>query len=245
MIFEFGNKAPYFLENIDATSLQGSFSADNLLGTVGQITTSKTYGNRTISCELAVVFNEPNMIMFKPEILQKIIVAFSPLIGGKLEVISDSGTYDIECYPSEIPKFDNSKIPYIYRFTVDFVCDFPYFRNIREQKASLVADKAIFLKSQSYVNTPLHIYIPDCSKGMILTNKTSGRSLKLIAFSGGPVTVDTGTYSVASAADGSDISNRIDLTSNMDGFGLVFGKNELISNVAIDISYHDYVIGVI
>ena len=69
--------------------------------------------------------------------------------------------------------------------------------------------------------------------------------MKLIAFSGGPVTVDTGTYSVASAADGSDISNRIDLTSNMDGFGLVFGKNELISNVAIDISYHDYVIGVI
>lgn len=114
MIFEFGDKAPYFLEKIDATSLQGSFSTDNLLGAVGQITTSKTYGNRTIPCELAVVFNEPSMIMFKPEILQKIIAAFSPLIGGKLEIISDSGTYDIECYPSEIPKFDNSKISYIY-----------------------------------------------------------------------------------------------------------------------------------
>lgn len=249
LILEFGDSEPFFLEKINASSLSGVFSADNLLGAVGQITTSRNYSGRTVTCEFAVVFKTKRFKTFKAQILEKIIIGFSPLVGGILEITSDTGTYSIDCYPSEIPSFDNSKIPYIYRFTVDFICDYPYFRQQGIINKPIINGVNI-INSSSVPDTPMKIYIPDCSKGAIIQfkNTLGNNTLRLLAVDGA-VTIDTEKFTAISESSGDigDVSNRIDLSSKIENCKLTYGKNEIILNVpeSAKISYYNLVLGVI
>lgn len=72
LMFKFGDKAPYYLEKINATSISGVFTTDIIPNRLGQVTTSKTLGSRTVICELAVMFSSDDMRMFKNKYYQKL-----------------------------------------------------------------------------------------------------------------------------------------------------------------------------
>lgn len=241
--FEFSDKAPYFAEKIDAASISGEFSVDTLAGTVGQFTTSKSLSGRTITCEFAVVFNTYEMRLFKKQIIERLIECFNPTVSGTITIITDTGDYEIECYPAEIPKFDNSEVSFVYRFTVDFICDYPYFCNTKKHKIMLEAEKIKIIKTQSIINIPFKI-INENFSGLTLTNNTTKKELRLKPFGGGGVIYDTKTLTLTTKY-GQDVSQFIDITSDFDEFYLKYGNNELISNANIEIVYQNYALGVI
>lgn len=244
LIFEFGDRAPYFLEKIDAASISGVFTTDIIPDCVGQVTTSRTFGARTVECELAVTFDSPDMELFKKQILSEITECFNPLSNGTLEIETDTGVYEINCYPQESPKFDNGKLPYIYRFTVDLVCDYPYFKNKRVNKKDLPANTSIIINSSSVIdNREIIITIPSFDENFTLTNKSTNKEIRLIKFGGGKVVLDVLNYSLT-AVGNVDVSQFIDVNCDIENFCLKRGKNELLSNLDSMIEYRDILLGV-
>ena len=244
LMFEFGDKAPYFLEKIDATNISGVFTTDIIPNRLGQVTTSKTFGGRTVICELAVVFSSDDMRMFEKQILSEITECFNPLSSGTLEIETDFGSYEINCYPQESPKFDNSKVPQVYRFTIDFVCDYPYFKSTRVNKTELPADMSIIVNSPSLTdNRELIITVPDFNANFTLANKTTNKEIRLKKFGGGKVILDVLNFKLKTDGGG-DVSRFIDITCDIEDFCLKHGKNELLSNLNATIEYSDILLGV-
>lgn len=244
LMFEFGDKAPYYLEKINATSISGVFTTDIIPNRLGQVTTSKTLGGRTVICELAVVFSSNDMRMFKKQILSEITECFNPLSNGTLEIETDFGNYEINCYPQESPKYDNSKVPWIYRFTVDLVCDYPYFKSTRVNEIELPADTSIIVNSPSFIdNRELIITIPDFNANFTLANKTTNKEIRLVNFGGGKVILDVLNFKLKTL-DGRDVSRFIDITCDIEDFCLKHGKNELLSNLNATIKYSNILLGV-
>lgn len=245
LMFEFGEKAPYFLEKIDSTSISGVFTTDIIPDRVGQVTTSKTFGGRTVVCELAIVFSSADMRMFKKQILSEIIECFNPLSNGTLEIETDSGSYRIKCHPQESPKFDNGKLPYTYRFTVDFVCDYPYFKSTRANKKELPANTSIVINSRSIIdNREIAVTVPSFDANFSLTNKTTGKEIRLKKFGGGRVTLDILNFELKTGS-GEDVSQFIDITCDIEDFCLKHGENEISANLNAAIEYSDILLGVI
>lgn len=240
----FGDKMPYFLEKINAESLAGVFSADTLLGSTGQFTTSKSFGGRTVTCEFAIAFLSSDMRYFKKGILRKVLECFNPTIEGVLTVITDGGEWEIACYPSEVPSFDNSKTADIYRFSVDLICDYPYFKNKRENTVSLTASTSKTIKTHSAINIPFQIVSGPFSN-LAVTNTTTGKTAKFTTSAGVEAVFDTGTLEYKQHSTGTDISQYIDVTSDFDEMYLVPGENVITANYKTTIVYHDYVLGVI
>lgn len=240
----FKNKKPYYFEKIDATGLGADFASDELARAVGQITTYKKIKARTIPCDFAVWFaSEAD----KTDKLNYLINLFNPLSDGILTLMTDTETYEIECYPSAVPsiaKDDNVRT--VYRFTVDFICDYPYFKQVGIINKPLTNGINV-IHSSSIPNTPVKIYIPDCSKGAIIQfqNTLGNNTLKLIA-TDGAVTVDTNNFTVT-ASNGTDVTKCIDLSSKIECCQLAYGKNKIVLNMpsSATLSYYNLVIGVI
>lgn len=240
----FKNKKPYYFEKIDATGLGADFASDELARAVGQITTYKKIKAKTIPCDFAVWFTSE---ADKTDKLNYLINLFNPLSDGVLTLVTDTETYEIGCYPSAVPsiaKDDNVRT--VYRFTVDFICDYPYFKQVGIINKPLENGINI-INSSSIPNTPVKIYIPDCSEGAIIQfqNTLGNNTIKLLAVEGA-VTVNTEKFT-ATAENGEDVTNKIDLSSKIENCMLTYGKNKIILNVPdfAVISYYNLVIGVI
>lgn len=242
--FAFSNTAPYYLEKIDATSIAGVFTTDIIPDRLGQVTTSKTFGGRTIVCELAVVFGNDEMKTFKKQILSELTECFTPLSNGVLEIETDFGTYKINCYPQESLKFDNSEVSYVYRFTVDLICDYPYFKNVKTNKNTLTANESTIISSRSRIdNREIIIAVPNFNANFTLTNETTNKEIRLKKFGGGKVILDVLNFKLITG-DGTDVSQFIDITCDIEDFCLKYGANKLTANLDATIEYSDILLGV-
>lgn len=224
----FGYKKPLLLEYIDASSLQGVFATNSLLGSVGQVTASATVGARTVVCRFAVCIADCEK---RNNELNKAISLFNPLNKGVLTIYSGLKSYEIECRPSAVPEFKrDSSISHLYRFDMDFVCDYPYFRQCGQIAVPLTNGENI-VRSVSEIDTPVEIYIPDCSNGAEITlENTDIKILTVLSYSGG-LTVSTESFKAVSASGG-DLSYKIDISSDIEDFKLKYGKNML--NLSVD-----------
>lgn len=238
------NKKPYYCEKIDAVGLNGSFTSDTLARAAGQITTYKNVGARTVVCDFAVWLTDKRD---RTDKLNYIINVFNPMKSGILTLVTDKETYNIECYPSaepSMPKDDN--VNTVYRFTVDFICDYPYFKQQGIINKPIINGVNI-INSSSVPDTPVKIYIPDCSGGAIIQfrNALGDNTLRLLAVDEA-VTIDTDKFT-ATSESGKDVSNKIDLSSKIENCKLTYGKNKIILNVpdSAKISYYNLVLGVI
>lgn len=212
---EFGDTAPMYLEKIDATSLSGVFSADTLARSAGQITTYKTFGARAVPCDFAVVINKENAYL-----LDEIIALFNPSVSGVLTITAGSGIYEIDCYPQSVPNIKmDSEVYHVYRFSIDFVCDYPHFRQKGIITRSLSLGENI-VNIRSTVPTPVEIYIPNCEKGAVLSIPTA--TIKVLPCNYA-VTVNTRLFTAVNS-QGYEV-NAIDVSSNIEEFRLNYGKN--------------------
>lgn len=236
---EFWDKAPLYLESIDATSLSGNFAVSTLARSVGQVTDYRTVGSRTIICNCAVWVTDGD------QILDEIIALFNPLRTGTLTITTDSGEYEIDCYPQAVPQIkndDNRKD--IYRFEVDFVCDYPFFRESHNVKKNLNAGTTK-IYSDSVIDTPVEIAIParDTETLFVLANSVGNFALSVLPCSE-QITVDTKTFTAVSE-NGQDISNKIAVASQIEDFKLVYGLNSITSSVPFTLCYYNLTLGVI
>lgn len=224
----FGYKKPLLLEYIDAASLQGIFATNSLLGAVGQVTSSATVGARTVVCRFAVCITNKDKRNYE---LNRAISLFNPLNKGTLTIYSGLKSYEIKCRPSAVPEFKrDSHISHLYRFDMDFVCDYPYFRQCGKIAVPLTIGENI-VRSVSEIDTPVEIYIPDCSNGAeIVLSNTDVKTLTILSYSGG-LTVSTNDFTAVSASGG-DLSYKIDLSSDIEDFKLKYGKNVLTLSAA-------------
>lgn len=231
MSMTFGYRKPLLVEYIDASSLQGVFATNSLLGSVGQVTSSATVGARTVVCRFAVCITDKDK---RNSVLDSAISLFNPLNKGVLTIYSGLKSYEIECRPSAVPEFKrDSSISHLYRFDVDFVCDYPYFRQCGKIAVPLTSGENI-VRSMSEIDTPVEIYIPDCSKGAKITLENTGttgiKTLTILSYNGG-LTVSTENFKAVSESGG-DLSYKIDISSDIEDFKLKYGKNVL--NLSVD-----------
>lgn len=240
----FRNKKPYYFEKVDATSLSGNFTSDTLARAPGQITVYKNIAARTVVCDFAIWLTDEKD---KTNELMCIANLFNPTENGTLTITTDKAVYDIECYPSTIPTITkDNKVYSVYRFTVDFICDYPYFRQLGKISKSLASGTNV-INSLSIPDTPIEIYIPDCSNGAEISfvNKLGINSIKMLAVDGA-VTINTETFT-AIAYNGNDVTNKIDLSSKIENCKLTYGKNTItLSNVSeAKINYYNLAVGVV
>ena len=232
-------------ESIDASGIGADFTSDSLTFADGQITTYKKLKPRQIPADFALSIVDEKEAERKLDYMTKL---FNPLDDGKLTLVNDIGTFEIYCSPAETPSFDNSKVSYVYRFSVDFVCDYPYFKQLGAIGRTITATNGVaqIIKSNSVPDTPVQIFIPDCTNGADIEIYNSKYSAKIVVLSHDKaVTVDTRTFKVIDATS-VDVSNKIKVSSSIEDFLLTYGDNKiyLAGTDSVIISYNNLMIGV-
>lgn len=241
----FENRKPYYLEKIDGVGLKANIAAEELAFADGQKTVFKKFGARTVPVDFAVWLTEKDE---QTDVLDYLISLFNPLDDGVLTLVNDKGAFSIECCPAEIPTFNRGNVGSVYRFTVDFVCDYPYFTQLGELNETITAGTPARIISNSVPDTPVRIYIPDCTGGatVTLSNRNGSAKIKVLEYTT-PVFIDTKDFTAKAVNSGGyDISNKIDVSSGIEDFKLCYGKNE-ISISGTDtayISWNKLVLGV-
>lgn len=202
-----------FFESIDMTGTAGVHTVESLASSDGQTTLAHQIGAKTIPCSFAL------MDRYGDRWLQKNLpLFFSPAIDGTLIVDTESDRYTIRCYPQNIPVFKRSEVPYIWRFDVDFVADFPYW-SMGKRTLELEYPTTV-IESASPIKTPVKISFP--TNGATPFN-INGKGFTLLNCES-PLTVDTRDFSVRDA-QGIDRNNYIDATAPLDKIFLRYGEN--------------------
>ena len=114
-----------FLESIDMIGAPGIHAAESLAGADGQQTICHQLGPKTIPCGLAL-----KAVGDVEWLKNRLSEVFFPGHGnaGTMTVVTQYGRYEIECYPANVPSFTMAENDGAYRFNVDFVADYPYWR---------------------------------------------------------------------------------------------------------------------
>lgn len=231
----FDNKI-FFCERIDMTGTSGVHTSDTLAFSDGQITTNHQLSPKTIPCDFA--FKDKNNDVWARLRLAEI---FNPTINGILTVYSQDTIYKIDVYPQDFPTFTpDSTVPYVYRWSVDFIADYPYWRVGSEKTIELIS--AIFkFNSRCSVNIPVTIYFPaNVSTPFNINGK--GFTLRSCEV---PLFVNTKDFSVKNA-DGINFNNKIDAETELDNIFLKFGENIIFCPqfTGVKLSYQNLSVGV-
>ena len=235
----FDNKT-LFCESIDMLGNSAVHASETLALSDGQVTLSHQLAPKTIPCSFAFKNRNP----YDKQILESI---FNPLISGTLTVYTDSNVYQIDCYPQNVPTFKRDAVPYVYRFDVDFVADFPYWRVGQKHSMTFNWGNTIYT-SQCPFNLPIEIQFPPFEAGIVFIVNNVGFQLsprdKI-------VTVNTQNFSVRDN-NGNNCMNYVVTNGNGYVFDKVFlryGRNSIYvsSTVSpiddIQVSFYDLSFG--
>lgn len=136
-----------FLEAIDMIGTPGIHTAESLAMSDGQRTIRHQLGPKTIPCSFAV--KDVGDVEWLKNRLTEV---FFPKLTGTMTVLTMYGRYEIDCYPLNVPTFRMAENDGVWRFDVDFVADYPYWR---------VGDKKIISFSNAvYHNVTIKSYCP-------------------------------------------------------------------------------------
>lgn len=144
-----------FCESIDAAGVAGSFITEAPAFAPGQITIDSQIAARVIPCSFAFRDTEAGE-------LQRMELAeiFSPLLSGTLTVWGEENVYTIECRPQAVPSFKRDQsVPYIWRFDVDFVADYPFWKYGSEHSFSAEGSGDYVFAARSKLTLPLPVQI--------------------------------------------------------------------------------------
>ena len=212
----------FFLESIDMTGTSGIHTVESLAMTDGQVTLGHHLGAKTIPCSFA--WKDVRDDRWMQEHLPAL---FNPLIGGTLTVRTREETYSIDCYPTDVPVFKREAVPYVRRWTVDFVADTPYWRKGTKRNV-LLSDLPLengnrLLMSRCPFEIAPDIYLP-ASGDLWLAINGKGFS---VSDHEEPIIIKTGAFEVAAADNGQDRSYLIDEQYDIDCLRISYGKNAI------------------
>lgn len=208
-----------FCEQIDTTGTQGVFNTESLAFSDGQMTTSAFLGAKTIPCSFALKDNRNDIFM-----RDKISAFFNPTISGVLTVYSEWDKYEIDVRPAAVPSFQRDKdVPYVWRWDVDFIADFPYWRVCPKRSVTLKAANTV-LRSDCPLKVPVEIYFPP--------NKTTPFKIRDKGFTYYGTNCDVGVVLKSQrfeciGTDGNDYSQNVDVTADIENLHLQYGENPI------------------
>lgn len=120
----FGNGGELFVENLDTDSIQGRPTAEQLAFSPGQRTIHRSAAARTVVADLAFCDRYGDK-----ETMRTLCEIFSPLYSGELTVYGyDGEEYRLTVTPAANVQPVRQSTPWIYKMSVDFVADDPFWR---------------------------------------------------------------------------------------------------------------------
>lgn len=149
----FDNKI-FFCESIDTTGCKGIHSIETLAFADGQKTITHQLEGKTIPCSFA--FKD---IYDDDYLRNKIKAIFNPCVPGVLTVYNKYNKYEIDVYPQDMPSIEKDKaVSYVYRFDVDFIADFPFWRgNKHSTEIAVGSTLSAVINCKSDYYTPPYI----------------------------------------------------------------------------------------
>lgn len=238
----FGQEAVFdnrtlFLEAIDMVGTPIAHSTETLAFADGQQTTAHQLGAKVIPCSLAIKCVK-NVEWLKRRLAQ----VFSDPKGGTMTVLTEYSRYEIDCYPLNVPTFAVAENDGVYRFDVDFVADYPYWRegDIKEYTFGSVG---ITISSDCTYALPLMITLPAAESPVFFYNNGTGIWVKAHE---NPLRINTKNYEVWERITGvwTKGGNRfLDPSMSMDNVNIVYGTNALQSAEGVSFSFYNLSIG--
>lgn len=220
----FDNKM-LFCESIDMTGSTGVHAAETLAFADGQVTIGHQIAAKTIPCSFALK-DVNNDIWLRNRLAE----VFNPLTSGTLTVYDRENKYEIDVYPQDVPVFTaDKKVKYVYRWNVDFVADYPYWRVGVRQSLPLTHNAYNTVNNPCSVSLPIKVMFKGrCTFAVLGARSTSFTVEQLGTVENPqPVTVNTQTYSVTDE-NGSNVNYLISASAELDKVVLLPGANRVM-----------------
>ena len=242
----FDNRVLY-LEAIDMIGTPGIHTAESLAMSDGQRTIRHQLGPKTIPCSFAVK-DVGNVEWLKNRLTE----VFFPKLSSTMTVETMYGHYEIECYPLNVPTFRMAENDGVWRFDVDFVADYPYWRKGAKQSITFArgAVNSYYIQSRCPYEICPDIYLPASSSDTQMTIKASdvvgGPTLSFLAHDF-PIILSTRTFDMRNANTGELCTNYLNPNVPLDDMRIRYGKNfvKVISGVqdGIVVSWYELSMG--
>ena len=219
-----------FLESIDMIGAPGIHAAESLAGADGQQTICHQIGPKTIPCGLALKA-VGDVEWLKNRLSEVFFPGHSN--AGTMTVVTQYGRYEIECYPANVPSFTMAENDGAYRFNVDFVADYPYWRKGAKQSRTFTSDHSqnVFTVNSRcpYAICP-EIYLPATERDTQISIQASGVSsaptLSFLAHDF-PIVLSTRRFDMRNVNTGELCTNYLNPNVTVDDLRIKYGVNTI------------------
>lgn len=237
----FDNRVLY-LEAIDMIGTPGVHTTESLAMSDGQRTIRHQLGAKTIPCSFAVK-DVGNVEWLKNRLTE----VFFPKLNGTMTVETMYGHYEIDCYPINVPSFRMAENDGVWRFDVDFVADYPYWRK-GDERMIVFENSGAFSKTVNsfcpYDIAP-KILFPASTSTTVLHINGAGFSVDAHDF---PILMTTTPkFSMINTISGVACTNYLNSSASIGSLLIKYGNNtvQVVSGVptGITLRYHDLSMG--
>lgn len=235
-----------FLESIDMLGTPGIHTTESLAGADGQRTVSHQLGAKTVPCGLAI--RDVGDVEW---IKRRLTEVFFPKLNGTMTVQTLFGTYKINCYPANVPSFRMAENDGVWRFDVDFVADYPYWKKGKERTLAFPDASTFSLTYTSdcpYEICP-EVYFPPYSNGYTVLGINSGTISGTIAVVAHdfPIRLTTERFSMINTLTGGSCTNYLSPSEDIGNLRIRYGTNaiHLVSGTptGIELSFYQLSMG--
>lgn len=233
----FDNADKFFLESIDMIGNSAKFTSSPLAGADGQATTDVQLEAKVIPCGFALFEPDGN-----DSVLTWLNGVFNPKVKGTLTVYTENNTYVIECRPQTVPTFRLEEIGCVWRWNVEFLADFPYWK-VGTQKSVLLDSNAVVINSDCPFDIPPRIIFPAMSSDIVMQVNYRLRStdswstavdmFKVYGTLNGvtrdfPIRIDVRTLKIINTSTGANVNNWVDASAQTDKALIKYGQTQIV-----------------
>lgn len=246
-VLEFDNRVHLFCESIRTVQTTGRFATEQPAFSPGQITTDYSAQAKIIQISFALRDREDDVFL-----REKVLRVLAPMMPGELIVQDQYDSYRIECYPASVAQPEQDKNdPAIFRWTTDFVADYPFWERGAQKQFSYGKNQVNqTLRYGGMVPVSPVITFPAGGEHVVvISNPVTGGTGFTITTQSKAVTVDCRTMTITDE-DGADCSHYLDASAQLDRILIAPGNNNVWGEIPsggnpIIIKWHDLVVGVI
>lgn len=225
-----------FLESIDMLGTPGIHTTESLAGADGQRTVSHQLGAKTIPCSLAI--RDVGDVEW---IKRRLTEVFFPKLNGTMTVQTLSDTYHIDCYPINVPSFRMAENDGVWRFDVDFVADYPYWKKGKERTLAFPDNSTVLTyKSNCPFEICPEVYFPAYITGFTVLS-INGKAIAVDAH-GFPIKLTTERFGMINTQTGESCTNYLSPSEDIGNLRIRYGTNtiQLVSGVPAGITLRFY-----
>lgn len=222
-----------YLEAIDMIGTPGVHTIESLAGADGQRTVSHQLGAKPIPCSFAL--KDVGDVEW---IKRRLTEVFFPKLNGTMTVQTLFGTYKINCYPANVPSFRMAENDGVWRFDVDFIADYPYWKKDKERSLTFpdASTHSLTYKSSCPFEICPEVYFPPYSNGYTVLS-INNRTIAVVAHDF-PIRLTTERFGMINTQTGESCTNYLSPSEDIGNLRIRYGTNtiQLVSGVPAGIT---------